>query len=114
MRKITTFLALVVALTACSLPSIYDRISRQLVLEKGSGQVEYYWAGWFPVGGKFSGPLNDADQKKVDGAKSECVVQLQAGHPHLAPRREIAAEQLISCMREKGWLYFVEEIVVTS
>lgn len=102
-------------LSGCSTPAVYERIaelSRQPHLAVNAKGEKESWAQWYPIGVEFSDTLNAAEKQRLDRALSECVSVLQGEHKVVAPREAVAEKQLDACMREKGWIYWVQEVIV--
>jgi len=126
MKWLLTFLAsLLVAACMSNSPreADYHHVAEKLVtLEPCPPQ--YCSGGWYPLDRAW---IEDTDSAAAQVAVTECVEKLQQNlptpRPHAppnqpglaagrAPTEVIAAAQIVTCMREKGWLYSVEGTVV--
>jgi hypothetical protein len=100
----------------------YQSVAEKLVALEPC-EPQYCSGVWYPL----DRPRNEeSDPAAAQLAASECVVKLrentQHPRPHSpqnqpglaagrAPTEVIAAAQIVTCMREKGWQYFVEGTV---
>lgn len=106
-------LLVMVGLSGCSTPSVYARIaeiSRQPRFDVNADGEKEIWARWLPIGVEFSDTAEE--NHKLDQALSECVSVLQSKHKVIAPREAVADKQFDACMRERGWLYWLQEVIV--
>lgn len=100
----------------------YASVAEQLVALE-SCEPQYCSGVWYPLDRLRN---EDSDPAAAQLAASECVAKLreniQYPRPHSppnqpglaagrAPTEVIAAAQIVTCMREKGWQYFVEGTV---
>ena len=100
-------------LNGCSTPSVYARIAevsrRPRFSVNAYGEKEIR-AQWDPIGVEFSDTAEE--NHRLDRALSECVSVLQGKHKAIAPREAVADKQFDACMRERGWVYWVQEVSV--
>ncbi len=118
MKTVTLISFAIVVACGCSTVTIYEKAADELVVLKVQRNGGYY-GSWHPVGTQHAGELTQADEEKAESALSSCLEQLKAQSNDIvrnkpAPSKVMAAGQLIACMRTKGWLYSVDEIIITS
>jgi hypothetical protein len=116
MKFISALSCIPLLVSACSGITVYDRAAKNLtasVWRASTGLV----SEWQPLGISPPRKPTKEEEDKAATAIAKCIqtlgVVIKGRYSGPSPTEAMAAGQLIICMQDSGWQYFVGEIFVT-
>ncbi|MYM64193.1 hypothetical protein [Pseudomaricurvus sp. HS19] len=117
MKKLLLSL-IIVALSGCSGPSIYEQVANDM---NGAELIDKVWLvgiDWIPSGKEINYQLSAEDRDLAKSALNSCVGELteEAGNELQQPntkRLSVATIQLTLCMQRKQWEPSVSSAILT-
>lgn len=117
MKTIVALLCLPLLVSGCSSVTIYDRAAENLTTSQWRANAGFV-GEWQPLGVSPPRKLSKEEEDKAAAAIATCIQTLgtliKGRYSWPTPSEAMAAGQLITCMQEKGWRYYVGEIIITT